>query len=607
MSRDTIICLALGLLTVLLFAPVRDHDFINFDDLAYVREAHVQRGLTVDGVGWAFTTMHFANYHPLTWISHMADVEMFGNNPAGHHLVNVAIHTINVVLLYLVLRAMTGRPWPSLAVAALWAVHPLRVESVAWVAERKDLLSALFFLLSIGAYARYVRRKSLVGYAASLTFFALGLMSKPMVVTLPCVLLLLDFWPLQRAEKWAKLVLEKTPFFALSIASAVMTMVAQRQAGAMTAGESYALSLRLGNALWAYGRYLALTFWPKGLAVFYPYHGAVPGTRLSIVGVAVGALIIVGVTAVTLRLWRRERAATVGWLWFLGMLVPTIGVVQVGWQSMADRYTYLPHIGLFVAVVWLARMLLERLSSVRARAAVGAAVTGVLVVILSFRTHLELRHWRNNFTLFTRAIAVTEKNHLAQSALALAFDEAGNIPAAIHHYKLAIDITPNEPQLYYNIGRLNLNSGNLQLAEAWLQSALALDPNYVDALINLGKTQSGLKRPDDAIKSLRRAIELDPNNAVAQYDLAVELAEHGRVKDALPHFARAIRIEPNLPELHYGYSVALWKAGQPEQAELAYKRHAELARRRGSTPLPNRARNPDNRSGTSGSSGSGQP
>lgn len=598
MSRDTLISLAVALLTMLLFAQVRDHEFINYDDPGYVKVPIVQRGLTPEGVRWAFTTMQFANYHPLTWLSHMADVSMFGNNAGGHHVVSVAIHAVNAAVLYLVLRAMTGRTLPSVVVAGVWAVHPLRVESVAWVAERKDLLCGLFFLLSIAAYARYARRRRrpMLAYAAALVCYALALMSKSMAVTLPCVLLLLDFWPLRRQDRWRTLVLDKVPFFLLTIAFAVLTMIAQRQGGAMEAGESLPLWLRLGNALASYARYVELTFWPHGLAFFYPYHGALPGTKLPSWRVAAGALLLVGATALAMRLWRRERAALVGWLWFVGMLVPVIGVVQVGLQSMADRYTYLPQIGLLIAIVWPAYTLLETTAAKRrAWFGVAAAASGVVLIALSFRTHVELQHWRNNFTLFTRALAVTTHNAVAHSALALALEESKQIPAAIDHYKRAILITPKEPQLYYNIGRIHLIQGNLPLAENWLGKALSYDPNEIDALINLAKAQSGLGRSADAEQTLRRAIEVDPNNAVAHYDLGVELAERGDVKGALPHFAEAVRIEPDVPELHFSYSLALRQLGENERADSAYQRYVEIARRRGVAPLPIPATNPDNR------------
>jgi tetratricopeptide (TPR) repeat protein len=375
---------------------------------------------------------------------------------------------------------------------------------------------------------------------------------------------------------------------------AVVTVIAQRHAGAMTVGESYPLTLRLANALASYGRYIALTFWPRGLAIVYPYPGSLAGTHLPISSVVIGALLLISVTALGVWLWRQrhERTLLVGWLWFLGMLVPVIGVIQVGWQSMADRYTYLPQIGLLIAIVWPARLLLARTPRPQA---LGTTLAFVTVAVLSFRTHIELGHWRDNISLFTRALTVTDHNHIAHGALGLALDELHYIPQAIEQYKLAAEITPKEPQLYYNIGRLYLIEGNLPLADEWLQKALALDPKYADALINLGKTRSRMDRPEEAMAFFRRALEIEENNSVAHYDLAVELAEHGRVDEALPHFAAAIRIEPDTPDLHYGYSLALRRSGQIEAADLSYKRYCELARQRGVTPLPIPTTNPDNR------------
>jgi tetratricopeptide (TPR) repeat protein len=293
-------------------------------------------------------------------------------------------------------------------------------------------------------------------------------------------------------------------------------------------------------------------------------------------------------------LWRKrdERSVLAGWLWFIGMLMPVIGIVQVGWQAMADRYSYLPQIGLLIAVIWPLPMLLQRTRPWRA---VAAALACVAVVTLAACTHLQLRYWRDNITLFSRTVAVTENNHIALSALALGYDEIGNIPAAIEHYQRALAITPTEPQLFYNIGRLYLLQENWPLAEQWLRDTLELDSKHIDAQINLGKVYVGMGRHDDALRTFRRAIEIAPGNAVAHYDLAVELAEHGNVKEALPNFAQAVRLQPDVPELHYSYSVALRQTGQAEQSEAAYQRYAELARRRGATPLPNRAAKPDNR------------
>jgi Flp pilus assembly protein TadD len=390
------------------------------------------------------------------------------------------------------------------------------------------------------------------------------------------------------------LLIEKIPFFLLTAAFAVVTMIAQRHGGAMTVGESYPLTLRLGNALASHARYIALTFCPRHLAIIYPYHGALRGTHLPMSNVVIGGLLLISVTVLGVWLWRRrgEGAPLIGWLWFLGMLVPVIGVIQVGWQSMADRYTYLPQIGLLIAIVWTAQMLLAHVPRSQA---VATALGSIAVAVFAVRTDLELRHWRDNITLFTHALSVTDHNHIAHGALGLALDEMHEIPAAIDQYKLAVEITPDQPQLYYNIGRLYLIAGDLPQAEAWLQKALALDPKFVDALINLAKTRARMDRHDEAISLLQQALAIDGKTSAGHYELAVELAEQDRVNDALPHFAEAIRIEPDVPELHYSYSKALRQSGQIKAADLAYQRYFDLARARGAAPLPIPTTNPDNR------------
>ena len=554
MSRDTLICLALGCLTLVLFAPTRHHAFINYDDPGYVREPHVQQGLTPAGVRWAFTTFQFSNYHPLTWLSHMADVSLFGaDNPGGHHLSSVAIHAVNAVLLYLLLRTMTARAWESVAVATLWAIHPLRVESVAWVAERKDLLCGLFVLLAIAAYVRYAQRRSWIAYAASVSCFAMALMSKSMAVTLPCVLLLLDCWPLKRDAGWKRLVVEKLPFFALTVAFAVLTVIAQRQGGAMPSDEHYPLALRIGNAFASLASYLRMTVWPTGLAVFYPYYGAIENTRLPAARVAIGVALLLAGTLLGIATWWRERAVLIGWLWFLGTLVPVIGLVQVGRAAMADRYTYIPHVGLFIAIVWgVAAMLRGRASGTPLAAGVAAVV--VVAVALAARTLDQLGHWRDSGTLFSHAMRVTENNPVAHANLATYLsEERGDTAAALQLYLRATEIVPREAGPYYHAARLLAAQG----------------------------------QHDQAVRYFRESLAREPESFLAHYDLAVELAEHGKVHEALPHFEQAVRLRPEQPEVHYAYALALRKAGDAARAQAAYDRYLELARRRrGATTLP---------------------
>ncbi len=555
MSRDPLICLALACLTLLLYAPVREHGFINYDDPGYVNEEHVQRGLSPQNVQWALTTLNFANWHPLTWLSHMTDVTFFGNNAGAHHVVNVVFHTANTVLLYLVLRALTGRRWESLAVAAIWTAHPLRVESVAWIAERKDLLSGMFFLLAIACYVRYARRRSRIAYAGSLLCFALGLASKAMIVTLPGVLLLLDAWPLRRTQNWRRLAIEKIPFFVMSVASAVVTYVAQRQGGAMNAGQHIPLVVRLGNAVGSLARYLELTVWPHGLAVFYPYAGGTDNAHVDVARATIGVMLLIAGLALAAALWRRERAVLIGWLWFLGTLVPVIGLVQVGRQTMADRYMYIPHMGLLVAVVWMATMLrnarLDGDTGIAARRYAGFTVLALVVLILSIRTRVQLSYWRDSETLFSHALSVTRENPVALVNLAQVRSERGERAAALELYHQALAISPRDPFIWFNAARVLSAAGRI----------------------------------DEALRYGREAIRLAPDNFAAHYEYAVDLAEHGRAREALPEFEATLRLQPDAPQPFYAYGLALRDAGEPARAAEAFRHAAELARRRRNEPL----------------------
>jgi len=553
MSRDPLICLALACLTLLLYAPVREHAFINYDDPGYVNEEHVQHGLSAENMGWALTTLNFSNWHPLTWLSHMTDVTLFGNNAGAHHVVNVVFHTINTVLLFLVLRAMTGRRWESVAVAALWTAHPLRVESVAWVAERKDLLCAMFFLLAIACYGRYARRGSKAAYAGSLICFALGLASKAMIVTLPGVLLLLDVWPLRRTQRWRQLVIEKIPFFLLTAASAVVTYIAQRRGGAMNAGQQIPLVVRIGNALASLARYLELTVWPRGLAVFYPYAGGTENARVDMPRAALGVVLLIAGFGIAAALWRRrgERSVMIGWLWFLGTLVPVIGLVQVGRQSLADRYTYIPHIGLFVAVVWMAATLTSaRAAGVVARRA-AFAVLALVVLALSIRTRHQLGYWRDSESLFSHALSVTKENTVALVNLAQVRSERGEHAAAMDLYRQAMEISPHDPFIWFNMSRVLSAAGRI----------------------------------DEALRYGKEAIRLAPENFAAHYEYAVDLAEHGHAREALPEFEITLQLQPQAPQAHYAYGLALRDAGEPARAAEAFRHAAELARRRHNEPL----------------------
>jgi Flp pilus assembly protein TadD len=560
--RDVLIALALFVLTLLIFAPARHHEFLNFDDPRYVFEPMVRQGLTVESIRWAFTTFNFANYHPITWLSHMIDAQLFGTNPAGHHFHSVLLHAINAVIVYLVIRSLTGRGWESAAVAAMFALHPLRVESVAWAAERKDLLFLLFFMLSIGAYARWVKQKSWWSYAASLVLFALSLMSKPMAVSLPVVLILLDQWPLKRPARW-NLMWEKLPFVALSVASAIVTMIAQKQGGAMSESV-YTPGLRAMNAIWAYGEYLLLTVWPNNLAIFYPYYGAIPDTMLPVRDVILAGVVLVMLTATAILLWRRECAVLVGWLWFVITLVPTIGIVQVGAQSMADRYTYLPHIGLMIAIVFGVAAFVRSRPTLRIAAGV---VTAIVLIALSIRTYDQLRYWRNNVTVFNHALDVTTHNNVAHSGLGLAYVDENRLSDAIAEYKRAIAIKPADAQPYYNIGVLMMRMGRVNESRSWLDQALARYPNSPETLVAYGNYYVATGDEVKAIDYFRRAVEVQPTLQAARYNLGLSLTRIGRPTEALPHLAEAVRIAPHRADTHFIYALALQRAGRGDEAQ----------------------------------------
>jgi hypothetical protein len=476
--------LCLIAMTVSAFWPVIGNQFTDFDDDAYVADnVTVKAGLTREGLVWALGYQS-ANWHPLTWLSHMADVELFGLHPAGHHATNLLFHAGNAVLLLLVLRMMTGRLWPAATVAALFAVHPLRVESVAWVAERKDVLSGFLGLLTLGAYGRYAQRPGAGRYSAVVLAFSLGLTAKPMLVTLPFLMMLLDFWPLARLERRSsrggvRLFLEKTPLLALAAVSAVLTIRAQQEGGAIGASASFSAGARAANAAVSYGRYLLKTIWPQGLSAFYPYPiGGHPPWQ-----VAAAVLGLCAVTALGLRGARRRPHLAVGWLWYLGMMVPVIGVVQVGGQSMADRYTYLPLVGLSVAVVWEGADLLSRHSFLRT--ALPLAAGGVCAALMVF-TRLQAGHWRDTGTLFRHAVEVDPANDLAHLNLGVALFAAGRVEEAIGHYREALRVDPLAEDAHNNLGAALLQQGKTTEALAHFREALRICPDFADAYNNIG-------------------------------------------------------------------------------------------------------------------------
>ncbi|MCI0746899.1 MAG: tetratricopeptide repeat protein, partial [Verrucomicrobia subdivision 3 bacterium] len=532
--------LALVVVTMAAYWPVRGFEFNNFDDPDYVAQNEtVQRGLTAEGVRWAFTTNFMGNWHPLTWLSHMVDCELFGVNPGAHHFMSAIIHALNTVLLLWVLYRLTGKLERGAFVAALFALHPLHVESVAWVAERKDVLSGFFWLLTMWAYVRYVEARSAWRYIVMLLAFACGLLSKPMVVTLPCVLLLLDFWPLRRAKDWRdalKLVLEKLPLFALTAASCVVTFVVQKQGGAVGSFEKFPLLARVGNAFVAYAAYLGKTILPEGLAPFYPHPGAWPSWQ-----VAGSVVLLVGVTVFAIAIARKAPYVTVGWLWFVGTLVPVIGIVQVGDQAYADRYTYVPLIGLSIAVVWAVGDL-----ALRARWPVmGVRLGGIaLLLIYAAMATVQVRYWRNSETLFRHTLRVTEKNYVANYNLGQALSVQNRIHEAVPFYHATLEIKPGHEGAHNNLGLTLALQGQWEQATNHYAAALRTDPKNADVHCNMGIAQVRLGDISNAIHHLELTVNLRPQHALAHRYLADALGAAGRVGEAMQHYRQTLKIDP---------------------------------------------------------------
>jgi tetratricopeptide (TPR) repeat protein len=551
MRLEASLCILLALATLAVYWQSSNHEFVNLDDDLYVtRNDVVQQGLTREGIAWAFTTTHASNWHPLTWLSHMADSQLFGLDPGWHHLTSVFIHVANTLLLFLALRWMTGSVWRSAFVAALFGVHPLHVESVAWIAERKDVLSALFWLLTLLAYVRYARRPSLNTHVPVLVFFALGLMAKPMLVTLPFILLLLDYWPLGRLEpgrtsgaiarggaRASHLVWEKLPLLALTAASVVVTLFAQRSAGAVGSLEFYPLEARFTNALVSYVKYLWKAVWPTDLAVFYRHSSGVVGWQ-----VAGAFLLLLFVSVLVVRARRARPYLLVGWLWYLCTLVPVIGLVQVGSQAMADRYTYVPSVGIFIIVGWGVPDLLAGWSL---RVKTLAAAATAALAFLAFAGHRQVGRWSDSVTLFEHALASTEDNYVIHNNLGVTLKAAGRTAQAISHYREALHIRPDHVSSHNNLGIALSDQGRVDEALEHYETALRIDPDHADTRNSLGLALLSQGDRDRAIRQFSEAVRLRPDFMEAHNNLAVTLIEAGRSEEAIHHFREALRIRPD--------------------------------------------------------------
>lgn len=588
--RTVLLCLLLAVGTIALYARVAHDTFLRYDDDHYVTDnVHVRAGLHWNTAVWAFTSFDEANWHPLTWLSHALDVQLFGLNPARHHEVNVVIHAANAILLFLLLQSLTGFTWRSLAVAVLFAAHPINVESVAWIAERKTVLCMFFFLLTLIAYGYYARRPSVAKYCGALVLFALALMAKPMAVTLPFVLLLLDYWPLERirsvresrdnssiqsarteTKSTAWLLLEKAPLFCLSAASAILTMKAQRAAGAVVSHHTF--WVRLANALLCYVVYLWKAIWPVHLAVLYPYRNAGwPAWE-----VAFSALLLACITALVLA-FRRHRYLALGWLWFLGTMVPMIGLVQVGNQAMADRYAYLPFIGLFVIVVWGAT---EATARLRIPIKAVASVAIVAAIVLSALTFHQLRYWRDDYSLWSHTLAITRNNFVAEDNLGEALVRQGKYDEGIAHFRNAAVIEPADPVSEVNLGIYAIQQSDLKQAAARLQYVLDLttDPHLrATALANLGSVYFLLHDYDRARQNLESALKQNATYPFVFLDLGIIARKGNDWSAATRYFAMYAALEPT-EVAYFLLGQALEHSGDAQRAKLAYGQALRLSK-----------------------------
>jgi len=572
-----ILCLLLVAGTLAFYNPIGHNQFIEFDDAAYiVANPHVQQGVTWDGVKWAFTTFHAGYWHPVTWLSHAVDCQLFHLNPAGHHYVNLLLHAINAVLLFLLLRGATGSTAASFVVAGLFALHPVNVESVAWAAERKNVLSMLFFLLSMLAYTRYARTGRRALYFALVILFALGLMAKPQIVTLPFVLLLWDYWPLRRMKTRSEsgglstarvprslgfLILEKVPLFILAAADSLVIVAAQHAGHAVRTASEVSWPARLGNAVVSYARYLGKAFWPSRLAAMYP-RAAHPLPLWQVAGAA--ALLIV-VTVLVLH-WRDRRYLTVGWLWFLGTLVPMIGIVTVGEQAMADRFAYVPFIGLFVAVVWT---LDSFMSGHRIARVCGAGAALAALLVSGYLTYRQLGYWHDDETLWRYTLSVTEDNYMAHDNLAFALAHAGRSDEAIAHFRAARALHQYPPDQVLKLAHYEVRMGYPQEALDESRAALAAskDPQLQQAAFcEMGRALLGLRRYDEASQSYGEALRLAPDNSDALVNSGLLALRSRDLSRAITYFGHAAKIDPNDVNLML-LAQALDRSGRTADAE----------------------------------------
>ena len=547
--REIIICIFLIAASLVVYWQITNHEFINYDDGLYVTEnLHVKAGLTFESIKWAFTTFHASNWHPLTWLSHMLDYELYGLNPMGHHWTSLQIHLTNTLLLFFILQYMTGAIWKSAFVAALFALHPLHVESVAWVSERKDVLSAFFGMLTISAYIIYVKKRNLLRYSLVFIFLSLGLMAKPMLVTLPFVLLLLDFWPLERlkyyspdqSSKLFSLIYEKIPLFIPVTISSVLTLVAQHSSALKTL-ESFPLQARVANALISYTSYIGNTLWPLHLSVFYPFQE----NSISFWHASGAALMIASSLFIAVNTSKKYPYISVGLLWFFITLFPVIGIIQVGDQAMADRYTYIPLIGIFIIFAWGGSDIIKKWTNNKV---VPAILAMSVLLVLTMQSFFQAGHWKNSITLFENAIKVTENNWLAHNNLGIALFSEGKFDKAIYHYKKALNIRPDTVCAIKNLGVAMFDKGNLKVAFQYFNKAIVINPEDFDAYYRIGRIMERQGKFDEAIRYFSEVIRINPGYAPAYNEIGIIFAQKGKLQKSREFFLKAIQLEPDCKE-----------------------------------------------------------
>jgi tetratricopeptide (TPR) repeat protein len=580
-DRDCIfagaICILLAAAVWITFGQTLRYEFVNYDDDRYVYDnPDVNHGLTLAGLASAFTRTHVGNWHPLTMISHMLDCQLYRLRPWGHHLTNVWLHAAAAIVLFLALRHLTGAFWRSAFVAAVFAVHPLRAESVAWVAERKDVLSGLFFMLTLWAYSLYtcIHPRSARRYTITLILFALGLMCKATLVPLPFILLLLDYWPGRRfreseGKDWQNsftrfrhLLVEKIPFLALAAAACLATILAQRAAIAPTDQLSFAD--RIGNALVSYVIYLGQMFYPVKLAAFYPYLT----DSLTAGNILLSSAVLVGITAIFFFARANSPYLLVGWLWYLGMLVPVIGIIQVGSQARADRYTYLPQIGLYLLVTWTATDLSAKWRYGRE---ILVVVASIVILTLIISTQNQTSYWKNSETLWTHTLACTSRNSVAEGNLGAAVLQKGQVDKAIPHFQKALEIKPNYAEAESNLGVVFLQKRQPDNAMPHFQKALEINPHYAEAESNLGAALLQKGEVDGAIAHCVSALEIKPDCAEAHYNFGNALLQKGQMDEATTHYQEALKIRPRYAEAYNNLGVVFLRKGQLNEAINYYQ------------------------------------